>query len=347
MKKFVNQSAIIFLITIFSFSVLLGLGYAESSKDLYALAKKGGTVHFGGSSAVKMMNSLIKTFEAKYPGVKVKYTRKSSATLTSLIETERKANRITFDLIKIGQPIDVLMLKDKGYWAKYKHENWDKIPDKFKDKDGYFVTNSVGAMPGAYNPKVISAAEAPKSYKDVLDPKWKNKMSNSSPSRAISGLVATARVVELYGWEYIKKLSDLGAMYVGGHGSVTRMVISGERPLAWEITSYRSIKEEVGGSPLKAIWFTEGVPVYVTYLGIPEKAPHPAGARLLANFLMSREGQQIQTKTSYYWSVLPNMEPPPHLKPLEQTNLWYPDMDYILKNGKEIAKKFDSIFGIK
>ena len=172
-------------------------------------------------------------------------------------------------------------------------------------------------------------------------------MSSSSPSRAISGLVATARVVELYGWEYIKKLSDLGAMYVGGHGSVTRMVISGERPLAWEITSYRSIKEEVGGSPLKAIWFTEGVPVYVTYLGIPEKAPHPAGARLLANFLMSREGQQIQTKTSYYWSVLPNMEPPPHLKPLEQTNLWYPDMDYILKNGKEIAKKFDSIFGIK
>jgi iron(III) transport system substrate-binding protein len=187
MKKCVYHLGFVSLCVVLFFGVTSGLCYADSSADLYPLAKKEGVIHFGGATSIEAMASTLKAFEEKYPGVKIQYNRKSSEALMSLIETERKANKVSFDLIKTSEPFDALELKNVGYWLQYRHENWAAIPDKFKDKDAYYVASNVGAMPGAYNPKVIPPSEAPKSLKDVIDPRWKNKMSHSSPSRAGTG----------------------------------------------------------------------------------------------------------------------------------------------------------------
>ncbi len=346
-KKIYLLGIIVLSVAVFFCPGFLPPSYADRSEDLYPLAKKEGTVTYGGSLEEKLVKSSLEAFEAKYPGVKVKYVRKSSGPFMTLIETERQARRVSFDLIRGTEPIDIVTLKLEGYFMKYKHENWDMIPDKLKDKEGYFVAHSVSAMLGAYNPKFISAAEAPKSYKDIINPKWKNKISNSSPSRGGTGLASVVRILNLYGWDFVKNLADNGAMCVEGHGSVVRMLISGERPLGWEISAYRAIEEETKGSPFKIIWFSEGVPAYMGYMGIPQAAPHPNAGKLLANFMMSREGQALLAKESNQWSPLAGIDPPPLCKPLDQTNLWYPDMDYLLKSGKEVAERFDKIFGLR
>lgn len=294
-----------------------------------------------------MAKPLVNAFEAKYPGVKVKYLRQSTGPLMSVIETEREAGKVSFDLVSLSDVTDMMRLQYKGYLMSYKPENWNMIQNRFKEKDGYFIAHNVAVMLGGYNPKVIPPAGAPKSYKDFLNPKWKNKICNSSPSRGGSGLASVARVVGLYGWEYIETLAKNGAMFVAGHGSVVRMIISGERPLAWDITGYRAIEEELKGAPLKHIWFSEGVPTYGTFQGIPTKAPHPAAAKLLVNFMMSREGQEFVPKDIHRYSVLPDLKPPDLCPPLDQKNSWDPDIDYLFKHGEEMADRFDKIFGLK
>jgi len=347
MKTRAYRTGVVFAVIVFSCTIFLGLSFAESSKDLYPLAKKEGSVTFGGPTSEKRALKILSAFEKTYPGVKINYVRKSSGPFATLLQTERAAGKCTFDLVHSSDPIDIERLKETGYFTKYTSENWDAISEKLKDKDTFYCAYAVTLMLACYNPTAIKPEEAPKSYKDFLDPKWKNMMSNSSPSRGGTGLVAAMRVIDLYGWDYIETLAAHGAMFVRGHGSVISMVISGERPLAWEATGYRVLEEDAKGSPLKTIFATEGPPVSVWNMGIPEKAPHPNAGKLLYNFLTSKEGQGLLVKHANLWSHLPNMPAPVLMKPLEQLNVWYPDMNYLLKHGEEIAEKFDKIFGIK
>ena len=96
MEKKVYYSAITlvsFVIFLFSCSVFADLCHAQSTKDLYELAKKEGTVNIGSSLAAKLAKPVTKIFEAKYPGVKVKYTRQGTSRLMSVLETEMEVGR--------------------------------------------------------------------------------------------------------------------------------------------------------------------------------------------------------------------------------------------------------------
>jgi iron(III) transport system substrate-binding protein len=347
MERKVRYLAVTFMLVILSCTLLSGLSYAEPSKDLYPLAKREGTVTCGSAVEEEMMRPVNAAFEAKYPGVKVKYIRQSSGPLMSMVETEREAGRVSFDVVQIADITDVIRLQQKGYFQSYKPENWNEIPNQYKDKDGYFTTHHFDVMLGAYNPKVIPQEEAPKSYRDLLNPKWNNKICGSSPSRGGSGLASVMRVIGLYGWEFIETLARNGTMCVAGHGTVARMVISGERPLAWDLTGYRAMEEEHKGSPLKHIWFSEGVPTFSLVQGIPLKAPHPNAGKLFLNFQMSRECQELTPKHILKYSIFPDIKPPKSFKPLDKKNSWDPPLDDFFKNGKAVADKFDQIFGLK
>jgi iron(III) transport system substrate-binding protein len=295
-----------------------------------------------------LMKGVLAAFEKKYPGVKINFIRKSSGPFATLVETERSVGKCSLDVVHTSEPSDIERWKNEGYLMAYKTENWDMIPIRDKNKDGYYCAMGISVMLGAYNPKIIKPSEAPKSYKDFLNPKFKKMMSNSSPSRGGTGMIAAMRVIELYGWDYIKALAEKQeSMFVAGHGTVVSMVISGERPLAWEASGYRVLEEDAKGAPCKHIWHVEGPPLYWIDMGIPQKAPHPAAAKLLMNYLSSREGQEIFVKETNFWSPLPRMRAPVLMKPLEEMNVWYPDKAALLKNTKEVAEKFDQIFGLK
>jgi len=352
MKKkryYLNIACIVSIMFLFSCIICSGLSYAESSKALYPLAKKEGMVSFAGNLAAEMMAPLLKAFEEKYPGVQIKYLRKSTGPLLSLVETERMADKISFDVVMLSDESHFIALHDKGYWQKYKVENWDDIDEKFKEKNGYFTTMNVSAMVGGYNPLKIKPSEAPKTYRDFLLPKFKNMMSSSSPGRGGSGMSAVLNVLHNYGWDFVYKLKANGNMCVRGHGSVVRMLVSGERPIAWEISAYRALDQNKKGSPLNVIWFEEeGLPIYLNDMGIPAKAPHPNAGKLLANFLVSLEGQELMVKHVNRWSILSDISAVPYgCKPLSQTKYYRPPLHDIVYNGPMVAQRWDEIFGLK
>src|SRR2546422_369150 len=124
------------------------------------------------------------------------------------------------------------LVKDKKLLAKYTPAGVEGFPPGFKDKDGfsYGLRATVNCI--AYNTKAMSAAEAPKTWKDLLDPKWKGKMVTAHPG--YSGVIAThvLALVHLHGWEYFKALADNKLMIVQSANDPSTVVSSGERVVA-------------------------------------------------------------------------------------------------------------------
>ena len=130
----------------------------------------------------------------------------------------------------------------------------EAFPAGFKDKDGYYYGLRATVNVIAYNTKAVSAAEAPKTWKDLLDPKWKGKMVTAHPG--YSGVIAThvLALVNLYGWDYFKQLAQNKLMLVQSAVDPSGVVASGERPVAVTAGDYTFYQIKKKGNPVEIVY---------------------------------------------------------------------------------------------
>ncbi len=253
--------------------------------ELYAAAKKEGPGrvrrrHQGGARAASSPPPSTK----RYPGIAVKYTRRSTEPMVQLIEAERRANRVSFDLLNLTEPGDVVR------WTRRRISlppvpipDTDKMLPETFDPNGFYVAISVTPMLGIYNTKVLKPSEAPKSLKAlVTDPKWKGKVAISRPTARRHGSGALMNVVDAVGRDFLKNARDRDILLTLGNEAAINAVVSGERPVSWGVSGYRAIEARADGSPIELIVWDEGVAL-AQFIGVvPAKAPHPnAGAAVL------------------------------------------------------------------
>src|SRR5207247_2400711 len=140
--------------------------------------------------------------------------RPGSQRILQRVMQELSANIKNVDVIHTSDAGHYVLLKEKKLLAKYTPAGVEGFPAGFKDKDGYYYGLRATVNAIFYNTKAMSAAEAPKTWKDLLDPKWKGKMVTAHPG--YSGVIAThvLALVHLYGWDYFKALSQNKLMIV-------------------------------------------------------------------------------------------------------------------------------------
>jgi len=144
-------------------------------------------------------------FQRRFPGIAVKYTRRSSEPMVQLVEAERRANRVSFDVLNLTEPNDVVRWIKQGFLAAVPLPDTDKmLPDTF-DPGGLFAAMSVTPMLGIANSKVLKPNEMPKSLKElVTDPKWKGKVAISRPVRGGTSSGALMNVVNAVGRGFLQ-----------------------------------------------------------------------------------------------------------------------------------------------
>src|SRR5919201_5771519 len=152
-------------------------------------AKKEGKVVWYTSLALQSAEKVAKLFETAHPGVKVEVHRTGSERILQRVMQEMQANIKNADVIHTSDAGHFVLFKDKKLLAKYTPAGVDRFPDGFKDKDGFYYGLRATVNCIAYNTKVVSAAEAPKTWKDLLDPRWKGKLVTAHPG--YSGVIAT------------------------------------------------------------------------------------------------------------------------------------------------------------
>lgn len=266
---------------------------ADREKILIEGAKREGQLTLYDSHT--WFRTYVKDFEKKYPFIKVSEWRSDSKNLLSRAMSEFNSSRSLVDVIETtAEPMWVM--KRDGVFQEYFTPEARHYPDdvKAKGKSGLYYLgdretyNSLG-----FNTTLISANEAPKSLKELLDPKWKGKMSIAGTSTGVRWVGST---LDTLGREFLNKMAEqeLTVQNMSG-AALAGLVASGEVPLSPTIFDADVTVAKQKGAPIE--WRPlDPVVTTVGYSGLSSKAPHPHAALLFLDYIHSKEGQQLMMK---------------------------------------------------
>ena len=336
------------LMTLVGLLVSIGVSTAVPGRAQDArveAARKEGKVVWYTSLALPTAEKIAKLFEAAYPGVKVEVHRTGSQRILQRVMQEMQANLKLVDVIHTSDAGHFVLLKEKKLLMKYTPAGVDAFPAGFKDKDGYYFTLRATVNVIAYNTKLVQAAEAPKGWKDLLDPKWRGKLVTAHPG--YSGVISThvLALVQLYGWDYFKQLAQNKVMLVQSAVDPAGVVASGERQVAVDGGDYYYYQMKKKGNPIEVVYPKEGVPLVVSPTAIASFAPHPNAAKLFTDFTFTRELQQVMADSEGLYTGHPGVKYPADKPKLSDLKLLTVDPEELEKRNEEIKSKFVEFFG--
>src|SRR3954468_12578084 len=197
----------------------------------------------------------------------------------------------------------------------------------------------------AYNTNLVKDSEAPKSYAELLDPKWKGKLVKAHPSYSGTSLTGTYALVKVLGWDYFEKLSKTGIQQLQSTTAPPKTLASGERAVMVDGNEYNIFIEMAAKSPVKPIYAKEGTPFVSSPTAIFAAAPHPNAARVFQNFIYTAKIQQLAVNEGGTRSVHPDVKDPPGPTPLTEIKLLPDDPVAMLPLVAEIKKRYTAMFG--
>ncbi|HVD82620.1 MAG TPA: extracellular solute-binding protein, partial [Bradyrhizobium sp.] len=246
---------------------------------------------------------LGKAFEAQYPGIAVQIERSGSERLFQRIDQEFASNIRAADVVNSSDASHFITWKKNGWLAPFVTEDIAQhfLPE-YRDPDGMSATTRIYLSSIAYT-NLVKPDDAPKSFADLLDPKWAGKMVKGHPAYSGTIMTATFQLVREFGWDYYEKLSKQRVMQVQSSTDPPKKLALGERAVMADGNEYNVVLLKEAGQPVEPVYPTEGTPTVSGPTGIFSSAPHPNAARLFQAWLHTRETQQFFTDFSAQYSV--------------------------------------------
>ena len=320
-----------------SIAALAALTGAERQKRLAEGAKKEGVVSIYTSMPLDDMAALTSAFEAKY-GVKAKVWRSGSEKILQRGLLEAKANRFEVDVFETNSPEMEVLSREKILIAANSPFLNELIPQAIPSHKEWIATR-LNIFTCAYNTKLIKKEELPKTYQDLLDPKWKGKLSvEADDSDWLAETVM--KMGEEKGLALFKEIARKNAVSVRkGHTLLSNLVASGEVPLALTVYNYKIEQMKNSGAPID--WFAlDPTIARPNANGVARNAPHPHAALLFQDFELT-EGQVILGKRDF----IPTSTKVP--SNLNKMPLIFANPKTTLDDGQKWNKIYDDIFNRK
>jgi iron(III) transport system substrate-binding protein len=264
----------------------------QITPGLIEAAKKEGKVSYYTAMDLSVAEPMAKAFEAKYPGIKVRVERTGA---------ERLFNRVAQEYGSKIHAVDVINSSDASHFLPWKSQGWlvpfvtadmaENIPADMIDADGMYCNQRTHLSTIAYNTKLVAPADAPKGFRDLLDPKWLGKLVKGHPSYSGTIMTATQQLSRDLGWEYFEKLGKQKVLQVQSATEPPKKIEIGERAVAVDGSDYLFWMYREKGAPIEVVYAVEGTPLISNPMGVFKEAPSPNAARLLFAWIMSAEGQ--------------------------------------------------------
>ena len=315
--------------------------------ELVEAARREATVILYSSMDLPVGEKLGKAFEAQYPGIAVQIERSGS---------ERLFQRVAQELASGIHSADVINSSDASHFISWKKDNLlapfvsDDIvkyfPDQYRDPDGLFATSRIWLSSIAYNTHLVKPEDAPKSFADLLDPKWAGKMVKGHPAYSGTIMTATFETVRELGWDYLEKLSKQRVMQVQSSTDPPKKLSLGERAVMADGNEYGIVLLKEAGQPVEPVYPAEGTPAISGPTGIFASAPHPNAARLFQAWLHSRETQQFFVDFTAQYSVHAQVQSKPGRRRISDIKLMKEDPAGVEKMAEEIKTRYARLFRV-
>ena len=317
-------------------------------QELYVVAKKEGEVTwYQAHSDDVTAQALGRNFETLYPGIKATVVRTTSQVAFQRVSQEIKAGAMQVDVLGTSDIGHFVSLKEKGLLEKYVPENAAKLLGVYKDfdPDGTFFVTSSGMIAIGYNTTRLTEGEAPRSWRELTDPKWKDKISLGHPG--FSGYVGTWVVMmrKLYGWQFFEQLAKNNPQVGRSINDTVTMLNAGERLIAGSGPVGTAMSSAQRGNPIAMIYPVDGTVLIIAPSGIMKGAKHPNAAQLFMEFLLSTEASRIWVE-HFNESLRPEVTPPAGVTSAKDVKTIRPTADEITKGIPEVIRQWRDTFGV-
>jgi iron(III) transport system substrate-binding protein len=315
--------------------------------ELIAAAKKEGQVIHYTSTDLPVAEKLAKAFEAKYPGIAVRVERTGAERVFQRIGQEYSSNIHAVDVVNSSDAAHFIVWKRDGILTPYVPEDVAKFyPSEHRDIDGQFASWRVWLSIIAYNTSLVKPEEAPNSFADLLDPKWKGKIVKAHPGYSGTIMTATYQMQRDLGWSWFEQLAKQNIMQVQSSADPPKKLDLGERAVMADGNEYNIFQMREAGRPVEPVYASEGSPLITGPNGIFKGSPNPNAARLFQSFCFSREVQQLIIDVGGLRSVHPQALEKPDRKPLKDIKTMKDDAAAVEKEGDKIKARYTKIFRV-
>ena len=314
---------------------------------LIEAAKKEGKLAFYTAMDLAFAQRLGKIFEEKFPGISVRVERSGAERIFTRIAQEYSSNINAVDVVNTADAAHCIVWKRNGWLAPYMPEDVAKHFGKdYYDADGLHVTTRILVSPIAYNTNLVKKEEAPKSFADLLDPKWAGKIVKAHPAYSGTIMNATFQIARDLGWDYLEKLAKQRVMQVQSATDTPKKISLGERAVMADGAGYLVIRYREEGQPVDIVYPEEGTPLAAGPSAVLKAAPNPNAARLFQNWMHSREGQQLIVDDACQYSAHAQTVEKKGVRPLKDIKLMKEDPEGVEKGAEDIKKRYAAIFKV-
>jgi iron(III) transport system substrate-binding protein len=320
---------------------------AAVTPALIAAAKKDGKVVWYAAMDLPVSERVARGFEAAYPGIPVRIERTGSERQFQRLAQEYAANISAADVINASDAAHFIAWKRNGWLAAYVSEDMARFyAPEHRDPDGFYATSRVYVSSLGYNTNLVKAEDAPKSFMDLLHPKWLGKMVKAHPSYSGTIMTATFQIARDLGWDYFAKLAKQRVLQVQSSVDPPKKLALGERTVMADGNDFNLVQLKEQGQPVEVVYPAEGAPLIVAPNGVMARAPNPNAARLFQSYLFSREGQQLLCDFAAQHSAHPQVTAKPGRTPLAKIKTMKDDPAAVEAQAEDIKTRYTKYFGV-
>jgi iron(III) transport system substrate-binding protein len=338
-RKKTGVSLLIFVLELGVLCAAFSTAFAQSEEELIRGAKKEAQVVFWSSMRIDDSKALATGFEARYPFIKVEIVRAGGEQIVNRAIAEHLAGKTTYDVLNA---FALKVLQNRGLLQPYAAPEANQYLAGFKDAQNFWVSLYSGYSVIGYNTKLVPKGEAPKNWEDLLNPRWKGKLGMDDEEYFWhAGMLK--HWGEEKGRKYMEALSRQGLQFRNGHALLADLMSVGEFPVAVVVYPDQIEQMKLKGQPVEWVKTTDPILVNLAPVSVAAKAPHPNAARLLMNYGISREGQEILQKTR---RASARHDVPPLVPDMDPRKLKLVPLDPEIPTNPEHIKDFRKAFGL-
>ena len=307
--------------------------------------REGSVVIYSGMIVNQLLRPLTEAFEKKYPFIKTRYWRGDSNQVVVKVYAEMRANALEADVVE-GSGISGSVEGSKIVLPFYS-PLFDAIRKEDVAPDRTWAATRFRYIGLGYNTNLIAKDEAPKSYDDLLDPRWKGKMAWHVGSDASGALVTITTLLATRGEAmtdaYLAKLArqDIAPLSVSNR-QVVDQVILGEYWMGLGISAHHPVISAGRGAPAATV-LLDPIPSLSDGIQVLKGTKHPHAAMLFVDFILSEQAQRMVQDAEYFPSN-PNVEPLPSLKMIVPRNVGVPELMLTSERLEEFTPKSVALY---
>ena len=289
----------------------------DRQKMLVEGARKEGKITWYTSLIVDQVVRPVKdAFEKEYPFLQIEFFRGNSERLVQRMFAEYQAKKYEVDIA--DGTVTAPMVKQAGYLQRFYSPHLAEYPAELKDPQGFWAVSNVYFFSLGYNTRMVKPNEVPKTYEDLLNPRWKGQMIWST-SRGSGAPMMIGNLFQTMGQEkaraYLQKLKGQNvAKTTASNRQLLDLVIAGEYPMALHIFNHHAHISKSAGAPVD--WYAlEPASATINTISPVTRSPHPHATMLLIDFILSEKGQRVFQAVNYLPSHPKVPAKHPDLKP--------------------------------